>query len=95
MSANESSKKVIQTFQVDLETKIEKKKGSDKYPHGVTIMAGKAKETLATDSKSDYSNWIDFLEGATGSAEIQELLSEDEDAGGKIIYIVEYKQKLV
>ena len=81
LSTNETSKKVIQMIQVTSESKIEKKKGSDKYPHAVTISAGKIKETLASDSEAEFGGWIYYLEHAAGCAEIQELLSEDEGEG--------------
>jgi hypothetical protein len=80
MSQSETSKKIIQMIPIAVETKLEKKKGSDKYPHGVIINTGKGKDMLATDSKKDFDYWMSYLEQATGSAEIMELLSEDEDA---------------
>lgn len=81
ISANETSKKVIQMIPVTSESKIEKKKGPDKHPHAVTISAGKIKETLASESETEFGGWMYYLEHAAGCAEIQELLSEDEGEG--------------
>lgn len=85
MSANETSKKIIQSVAITTDSKIEKKKGSDKYPHGIVMTSGRVKELIATDSKSDFQNWMAFLERAAGCTEIQELLSEDEDGGKSYI----------
>ena len=82
LAANDATKKVLQSLQVTEGVKIEPKKGSDKYPHCMLITGGKFKEALATDVKMEFDTWRLCLEQAAGGgAEIQELLSEDEDGG--------------
>lgn len=83
MSTNETSKKVSAVIPLGPESKVEEKKSTDKkYPHALWLASGKSKETFATDSASDFKLWLTFLKQASGNADIQELLSEDEDAGG-------------
>lgn len=83
ITTNESNKKIHGTIPITPETKIEKKKGSEKLPHALLIVSGKSKDTFATDSLQDYTMWIYCLEQASaGPNDIQELLSEDEDDGG-------------
>ena len=91
IAPNETSKKIQSLIAITVETKVERKKGSDRFPHAVQITSGKTKDTFATDSLQDYSMWIYCLENACGCSDIQELLSEDEDAdadaGGKDIQL--------
>ena len=83
MSTNETTKKVSGIIPIGPESKVEEKKSPDKkYPHGLCVASGKSKETLATDSASDFKLWLTYLKQAAGGADIQELLSEDEEAGG-------------
>ncbi|XP_019849255.1 PREDICTED: uncharacterized protein LOC109580477 [Amphimedon queenslandica] len=85
MSTNETSKKVSGVIPLGPESKVEEKKINDKkYPHALWLASGKSKETFATDSASDFNLWLTFLKQASGNADIQELLSEDEDAGGEL-----------
>ncbi len=83
ITTNESSKKITGTILITSDTKIEKKRGSDKLPHAMLIVTGKSKETFSTNSLQDYTMWLYCLEQASaGPNDIQELLSEDEDDGG-------------
>ena len=82
ISTNETSKKVQGTVVITPDTKIEKKKGSERLPHALQVLTGKSKDTFATDSLKDFTMWVFCLEQATGPNDIQELLSEDEDDGG-------------
>ena len=83
MSTNETSKKVSGIIPLGPESKVEEKKSTDKkYSHALWLASGKSKETFATDSASDFKLWLTFLKQASGNADIQELLSEDEDGGG-------------
>ena len=85
IAANDTSKKVLGTIAISSDTKIERKKGSEKLPHALLIVSGKSKDTFATASLQDYSMWVYCLEQASaGPNDIQELLSEDEDDGGEI-----------
>ncbi len=77
---SETSKKVQGCVPITPDTKVERKKGSEKFPHAVLVTAGKSKDMFATDSLQDYSFWLYCLETATSG--ITELLSEDEDDGG-------------
>lgn len=86
IAPNESSKRIQSLIPITVETKVDRKKGSDKFPHAVQITSGKTKDTFATDSLPDYSMWIYCLENACGCADIQELLSEDEDADAGELY---------
>lgn len=83
ITTNETNKKVVSTIPISTDSKIEKRKGSDKLPHALTVTTGKTKDTFATDSFQDFTMWLYCLEQASaGPYDIQELLSEDEDDGG-------------
>ena len=82
ITTNESNKKITGTVAITSDTKIEKKRGSDKLPHALVVNNGKSKDTFATDLLQDYTMWIYCLEQASAVNDIQELLSGDEDDGG-------------
>lgn len=81
IASSESSQRPLAVLPITQESKVERRKGPDKYRHAVQLVAGGKKELMATDSESDFNTWINLLEQAAGCGQIQELLSEDEDDG--------------
>lgn len=78
---SESSKKPQQVLSIGLQSKVEKKRGTDKYPNVLQLMVGGKRELLASDNTTEFLRWLSLLETATGCANIEELLSEDEGGG--------------
>lgn len=82
IAASETSTNALSVMTVTTDSKVVRKNGPDKYPHAVMLNCGGKKELLATENQSDFDSWISLLETAAGVAQIQELLSEDEEDGG-------------
>ena len=80
---SETSQRPNTVLSITTDSKVQRKNGPDKCRHAVLLVSGGKKEQLGTDSETEFSSWIDLLEQAAGCAQIQELLSEDEDDGGE------------
>ena len=81
IATSETSQRPNTVLVITTDSKVQRKNGPDKCRHAVSLAAGGKKEQLGTDSETDFTSWIDLLEQAAGCAQIQELLSEDEDGG--------------
>ena len=81
ISSNESSKKPQLVLSIDLQSKVEKKRGTEKCPYALQLVVGGKREMLASDTEADFLKLMSLLETATGSTDIEELLSEDEGGG--------------
>ena len=84
VSSSESSKKPQLVLPIDLQSKVEKRRGTEKHPHGLQLTVGGKREMLASDNEADYLKLMSLLETATGVADIEELLSEDEGGGKNV-----------
>ena len=86
IASSEASQRPLAVLPITTDSKVVRKKGPDRYRHAVQLVAGGKKELMATDSESEFNTWIDLLESAAGCAQIQELLSEDEEDGGEVVH---------
>ena len=89
VASSESSQRPNAVLAITTDSKVQRRNGPDKYRHAVQVQVvpGGKKELFATDSESDFTSWIGLLEQAAGCAQIQELLSEDEEDGGVCVCV--------